>query len=411
MKKTIWVILFFLLGGRLVFGQWSGYYVPSGTELDAGLGMTWIDNQAYYTISFHPDISIGNFGIGLGINLLYNADTGKLRPPDWDSGYDYARILRYLRYRHKGDKLYSRIGALDAERLGHGFILNFYNNQLNYDERKLGLILDADLGYLGFESLTNNLGRFEVLGGRGYVRPFANSQVFLLNHFAVGGTYVTDVDPDAWRGTKDNISVWGADVEFYLKKTDIWKIMIYGDYAKIQDYGSGQAVGFRTDFSTLKGFLKIGVNLERRFLGKEFVSSYFGPFYEILRHTTAGELISFYESLGGDQGGLPPDIKQIADYFPDLPINKQMLLPMMTEKRNGWYAALMMEVLKLVQVMGFYQKVDNQDESGMLHLGAGLSESVPFLAMEATYDKWGIGSFKDIRTLNYQSVARVGIGW
>ena len=408
MKKAIGIVFFFLLAGSLVFGQWSGYYVPEGTELDAGLGMTWIDNQAYYTISFHPDISIGKFGIGLGLNLLYNADTGRIRPPDWDSGYDYARILRYLRYGHKGDRLYSRIGALDVERLGHGFILNLYNNQLNYDERKLGLILDADLGWFGFESLTNNLGRFEVLGGRAYLRPFNKSPMAFLKHLAVGGTYVADVDPDQWRGTDDGIAVWGADVEIFLKKTDAWKIMLYGDHAQIQDYGSGQAVGFRTDYSTLRGWFRAGVNVERRFLGKEFIASYFGPFYEILRHTTLGELIEFYESLGGDSLGIPKDVIGLIG---DFPVNQQMLLPMMTEKRNGWYAALTMEMFKVVRVMGFYQKVDGQDKSGMLHLGAGLSESVPFLAVEATYDKWGIGSFKDIRTLNYQSLARVGVGW
>ena len=430
MKKITWIAVFFLFGGGLVFSQWFGYYPYEGSALDAGLGMTWIDNQTYYTISFHPDIGFGKFGIGLGINLLYNADTGHIRSQDWNSKYDYARILRYLRYGHKGDRLYSRIGALDAERIGHGFIMNFYNNQLNYEERKLGLTLDADLGYFGFESLTNNLGRLEVLAGRGYFRPLYGSQIPVLKNFAVGVSYVTDLDPDSWRKTKDGIAEWGADVEFPLVKSKLLSTLLYADYAKILDYGSGQTVGLRTDFNPLANVLQCGFAVERRFLGKEFVASYFGPFYEILRQTTVGEVWKFYESIGGKPSNylaevlnayfkslgydvtlLPEDVDELLPYISDWRVNKEMLLPMMTEKRSGWYAELYLDFLRIVRVMGSYQMVDKQDNSGMLHLGAGLSPSIPFLALEASYDKWGIGSFKDMRKLDYRSVARIGIGY
>ena len=407
MKKKIFIAVFSLLTGSL-FAQWSGYYITKGSELDAGLGMTWIDNQAYYTISFNPDISIGKFGIGLGINLLYNVNTGKLRSSDWNSGYDYARIIRYLRYGHKGDKVYSRIGALDAARIGHGFILNFYNNQLNYDERKIGLSLDVDLGSFGFESLTNNLGRLEVIGGRGYFRPIYGSQIPVLRNFAIGASYVTDLDPDSWRKTKDGVSVWGADIELPLIKSDILKMLLYADYAKIHGYGSGKTIGFGTDFNALSGFLRLGFNVERRFMGKEFIAPYFGPFYEILRHTTLGELIEFYQSLGGDSLGIPQEFLNIVG---SIPVNKKMLLPMMIEKRYGWYASLYVDILHLVKGLGSFQMMDNQKNGGILHLGARSSDSIPFVSLEATYDKWGIGNFRDIWTLNYQSLARVGVGY
>ena len=44
-------------------------------------------------------------------------------------------------------------------------------------------------------------------------------------------------------------------------------------------------------------------------------------------------------------------------------------------------------------------------------MGAELSRSIPFVALEATYDKRGIRNFKDIRTLDYRSVARLGVGY
>lgn len=409
MKKKLLAILFSLAVAGLGFGQWSGYYVPGENQLDGGLGMTWIDNQAYYTISFQPDISIGKIGIGLNISLLYNTNTGKIRSKDWDKTYDYTRILRYLRYGHKGEPVYGRIGALDIERIGHGFILNFYNNQINYDERKIGLAFDYDFGLFGFESLTNNLGRVEVLGGRGYVRPLFGSEIPILKNFAVGASYITDQDPDSWKGTKDDkISVYGADVELPIIKSEMLMTMLYADYAKIKDYGSGQTVGIRTDFNALWGFLGLSVNFERRFLGKEFIAPYFSPFYEVLRNTTIGEIVEFYKSLGGKETGIP---EQFLPIISNIKVNQEMLLPMMNEKRNAWYGGLYLNFLRLVTVMGSYQKVDQYGNSGQLHLGAGLSPNIPLITAEATYDKRNIGTFKDIRTLDYRSVARVGVGY
>jgi hypothetical protein len=430
MHKNIWFVLFAVMFAGTAGAQWMGYTLPQGSEIDAGMGLTWIDNQSYYVISFQPDISIGKFGIGLGINLLYNPDTGKLRGEDWDEAYDVARLIRYLRWGRKGDPLYARVGALDNTRIGHGFLLNFYNNQIFYDERKLGLLVDADLGYGGVETMTSNLGRLELLGGRGYIRPLHGTQIPVLKNAAIGATYITDTDPDQWRDSKDAVSAYGVDIEFPLVKTEIFKTLLYADHAKIQDWGSGQMVGFGTEFDLLGGWLRLGFNLERRFLGKHFISNYYGPFYEVLRYSTVGELWEFYESLGGEPNEIllqtlkgyfadlgydvslfPEDVEDLLPYIEDWQVTKEMLLPMMSESRKGWYFGLGAEVFHLVNLFGSYQVIDEQENSGMLHLGAMLSQSVPFIALEATYDKRGIGNFKDVRTLDYRSVARVGIGY
>ncbi len=267
MKRICLILSFFLITIGSVLGQWSGYTTDQGSELDGGIGMTWIDDQAYYTISFQPDISIGKLGFGLGLNLLYNTETGKIRTEDWDSNYDYARIIRYIRYGHKGDTFYTRVGALDAARLGHGFILNYYNNQVNYDERKIGLTLDIDFGKYGFESLTSNLGRLELIGGRAYYRPLYSSPVPVLRYLGIGASLVTDQDPDSRKSTGEKTTVWGVDVELPLIKSNMLKMILYADHANIASYGSGQAVGLGTDFSALFGLLNVSVNFERRYLG------------------------------------------------------------------------------------------------------------------------------------------------
>jgi len=411
-KKWFFGGMVFLFAG-FCLGQWYGYRPTTDESVwDGGLGMTWIDNQAYYQISFQPDIAIGKFGFGLNINLLYNTENGKFYSQEWKDRRtgktDYMRIIRYARYGRKGDPFYAQVGALDAARLGHGFILNFYNNQIAYEDRKIGLSLDMDFGLFGFESVANNLARMEVIGGRVYIRPMHQSEVPVLKRLAFGATAVQDVDPDSRRSTDDGVTVWGVDAELPLIKSEILTTLLYADHAKIQDYGSGQTIGFRTDFSALWGFLGLNFNVERRFMGKEFIASYFGPFYEVLRYSTLGELIDFYRSLGGDISGIPSEFLPIIS---NIPVNQKMLLPMMTEKRNAWYAGLDLNFFKLIRVLGYYQKVDNHKNSGALHLGAGLSQNIPYFTMEATYDKRGIETFKDIRTLDVRSVARVGVGY
>jgi hypothetical protein len=410
MKKVFPGYLLILFTSVALFSQWSGYsHTTGGSEFDGGLGMTWIDEEPYYTIMFQPDLTIGNFGIGLNLSLLYNTDDGKLRAEDWDSGYDFVRIIRYLRYGHKGDKLYARAGALDATRLGHGFIMNYYNNQIQYDDRKLGLVLDIDFGNFGFESVTNNLGHLEVIGGRGYVRPLFNKQIPIIRNIAFGLSYVTDVDlynPIKEKG--ENVSVWGIDTELPLLKTEMLKVMFYADHAKIINHGSGQTIGFLTEFNTLWGFLGLTFNIERRFLGREFMASYFGPFYEILRNTTSGEIIDYYYSLGGDSLGIPEELDTLSNA---ISVNQKTLLPMIVENRKAWYGALDLNFFRLIRAFGSFQMIDGVGNSGILHLGLGLAQSIPYIALEATYDKRGIATFKNIFTLDYRSVARIGIGY
>jgi hypothetical protein len=406
--KRFFCALFVLLIPAFIFAQWSGYYTDK-SELDGGLGMTWIDNHAYYTIAFQPDIQIGKVGVGLGINLLYSTETGKIRSQDWNSGNTLAHLVRYLRYGQKGDPFYTRIGALDAERIGHGFILNNYNNQINYDERKIGLSLDADFGPFGFESMTNNLGRLEVVGGRGYVRPLFGSETPILKRFAIGASVVTDAVPNANSNKKDRITEWGIDAELPFIKSDALKMMLYADHAQIVNHGHGETVGIRTDFNTLWGFLGLTVDFERRMLGGGFIAEYFGPFYEVLRYTTVGELVGFYESMGGSQLGLSKDmIKYLST--PTFAVGQSMLLDMMNQKRNGWYGALDLDFFHLVRVIGAYQKMDDQN-NGALHIGGGLAKTIPLVDVQASYDKRGITTIKDLFTLDYRSFARVGVGY
>ena len=172
--------------------QVAGAAMSSGI-LPVGLGATYINGQPYYLINFEPDVSFGNFGIGLDVNLRYDSN-GKLRP-EYTSFADYLRLIRYARWAQKGDPLYVRIGELDNALLGHGFIMEGYQNSSSYDLRKTGMELDLDFNQFGIESMTSDLAHAGITGVRGYLKPLKLTpldKIPVINNFEIGATYVTD---------------------------------------------------------------------------------------------------------------------------------------------------------------------------------------------------------------------------
>jgi len=350
-----------------------------------GMGFAAIDGETYVTLRLHPEVAFGKFGIGLNVNLLFNTETGKIRPEDWDETYDYFRLIRYIRYGFKGDRFYTRVGILDAARLGHGFIMNYYTNEASYDARKIGLELDMDFGKFGFETVVSNLGRLEIIGGRGYYRPLKGVVTLpIIQNLTFGGTFVRDVDPDQNRNTSDGVSVWGVDTELPLVQARILWLGLYADFAKIVGHGHGTATGVGLQLKNLGGLVTLHARLERRFLGKEFLASYFDPFYEVDRFLPVAQGIG---------------------------IRKEDLLETKTEPTKGTFGELYAKVLNLIDVVGTFQRLDDHPRSGILHIAAVAPKAGPGLAFHAAYDKKDIETLKDIGTLDNRSVARLGIGY
>ena len=335
-------------------------------------------------MNLRPDLAFGKFGVGLDIPLRFETDSGNLRKEDWDEAYDILRRIRYFRYSTKNnpDPFYARIGDLDASRLGHGFIMNYYNNSLIYDERKIGLEFEYDFKSGGIEWMTNNLGKAEIFGARGYYRPLRTlTNIPILRQFAVGATYVTDVSlSDTLKrvdsGADDNISIIGFDAELPIIRTSMARLFIYGDVAKIVDHGSGQAAGIRLHLRGIGGLFSIGAQLERRFLGREFLPTYFDPFYERDRDTKR----------------------------PDQLITQD-------KNRRGTYGLLFGHLLNTVQLVGSFERIDGVPESGRLHMHGSIPKTVSNFTARASYDDRAVDSFSDVFKLDENSAARLGIGY
>ncbi|MCR4437492.1 MAG: hypothetical protein QHJ34_00410 [bacterium] len=373
-------------GSAQLYDGGVGYQGQGGIFI-GGLGFASIDGDNYLAFNVRPELSFGKIGVGLNLNLLYSLENGKIRSKDWDTGYDYFRIIRYLRYGRKYDPVYARVGGLDGTRLGHGFIVNYYCNDVNYDERKIGLVFDLDLGLGGFESFTSNLGRAEILGGRAYVRPLRTvTNLPIIKNFAVGASYVTDVDPDGYRGTDDGVAEFGLDAELPLVQTSIFRSTLYADYAKIIDHGSGYAAGIGADLGNLLGLIDVHAKFERRWLGENFLPTYFGPFYEVERHMMSGYTNN-------------PQI-----------VTKVDSLRFITAETKGYFGELYGEILKTVRLVGIFQRLDGEKQSGILHAGAEVP-NVPMIAARASYDKIGVETLRDVFTLDKHSMAKVGVGY
>ena len=387
MKRIlVFTVMILSLGFANIAVSQTGVSSGTGGTIEGGLGMAVIDGDPFFEINFRPDISLGKFGVGLNINLLYNTETGHIRSEDWDEGYDWARLIRYLRYGHKRDKFYARVGALDAARLGHGFIMNYYTNEASYDERKIGLVFDLDLGLGGFEFGVNNLGRLEVVGLRGYVRPLQQYiDVPIVKDLTFGATVVADVDPDGIRDTDDGLYEFGWDIELPLIRTSMLTSFVYYDWAKIDSFGSGQAVGIEANLTLVAGVAEMSAKLERRWLGERFLPSYFNAFYEVERYMPTSDSTFFRKDLD--------------------------MLNNVTEETKGIFGELGGHILNVIRLVGNFQRLDDVKYSGILHLGASVPDAVPKIVAHATYDRRGIESGSDLFKLDENSIARVGIGY
>lgn len=385
MNRKSGVLLSLLFVSSLIFSQnMSSVTSLSPNTVEGGLGITYIDGAPYTTLSICPDLSLGKIGVGLNIELLFdNQNSFKFRDTGWDNP---LRMIRYLRYGQKYDRFYGRIGSLDAATLGNGMIMWNYSNMANYDLRKVGLALDVDFNLVGFESMISNLNRSEIYGGRVYVRPLLKTSLPIIDDTEFGATYVTDIDPDTTSQTDQEIAERGLDVSVPVIKMKMIQTRIYFDYAEIKNYGNGKAVGILFNFPGISGVFDLAAKFEHRWIGKQFMPSYFNGLYELQR-------IAYMED---------PNTEVI--------YSKQEVLANALSGK-GYFGQLAGTVVGKIHIMGSFQKIGDVPNSGLFHLEALMPNVFPNVRVRAAYDKSNIESISDINTLDIFSVASAEVGY
>lgn len=282
----------------------------AASAIGGNLGVTFIDGEPYYLLNLTPDVAFGKIGVGLDVNVRFNTagdvDTDDLTP---------ARMIRYLRYGNKGDGFYGRVGLLDYARLGNGFILGNYKNTASYELRRVGFELDLAGERMGLETVMSDVGEPSVIGLRAHVRPLRftpAANIPILNNLIVGATIATDLHPNA-NVTVDpgaaapatrpgsfmkadateggSLTAYGLDVGLPIFERSWLRTNLYADVARIADYGSGAALGLGFTFKPF-GLMDLGIQLERRYLGDQFLPRYFDGLYERTRYTPLSETVA-----------------------------------------------------------------------------------------------------------------------
>ncbi|MCA2005464.1 MAG: hypothetical protein LDL01_06655, partial [Ignavibacterium sp.] len=294
MKQFSFITIIIIFSLQNLFAQIYREPKPDEGFFTGGAGLVWIDGQPHYRISFRPEVSFSNFGVGLDLNLDFDSQ-GKLRKENFNEVTDYLSIIRYVRYGYKNDPVYLKLGALDYHTLGHGTIINYYNNSPTFDARRIGLVADIDFGNFGFESIYGNFAQAGLFGLRGYVRPLKFSEagnIPIIGNLELGTTYSTDFDKNAtvlagsynplkgeFVKTEDKgaMTIIGFDLGLPIIKSGFTTLLLYFDYNKIINFGSGMASGVKLDLNGL-GLVELSAKLERRFNQDKYIPSYFNSF-------------------------------------------------------------------------------------------------------------------------------------
>jgi len=389
MKKLLILVMFlFTLQTQ---AQFDSNLNENEGVLDGGVGMSWIDGQANYSFRLRPELSFGQFGAGLDLNLEFNSDG--LRTENFNTASDYLAIIRYLRWGHKNDPVYIRVGALDMTTLGYGNIMYLYNNSPSFDARTIGLEVGLDMDTWGIEAMYGNIAEAGLFGARGFIRPLkftSAGDIPIIGGIEVGATFTTDLDKkagylagyydvveDDYVATSDagSVQIFSADVGLPIFQTSMTSLELYFTHTQIIDFGSGQAFGalFNFDFTGVS----LKVKFERTLNGKQYIPAYFDALYEIDRFRL------------DDNGAL---------------IGKAELLENASlDEMNGWYGGLLLDMMNLFRISGSYQRLDGDNNNGRLNLAAEVDPMGTPLVIRAGYDKTQIASESEIFTLDDRS--------
>ncbi|RKX85416.1 MAG: hypothetical protein DRP58_05875 [Spirochaetes bacterium] len=398
--KLLQKLFLLLIITMLVFPAFSEEGDDSGFnfEMDIEIGAESINEivngedteVSYQMITINPDFSFGKIGIGLDMTFHYRFDDGNghfdFREEDWTTDSErnfldvYLPIFRYVRYGHKGDSLYGKMGSIEDGTLGNGFIMGNYSNTNFLPElRMVGLALDIDgnlfnFPYVGIETFAGNLAKMDVFGTRLYVRPLTSLGIPIIEDLQIGTTAAFDREPDALNdfvltgvANPGTVSIYGIDFKQPIISNKALSAAVFGDVAFQAGSGTTNAGALLGVGGQLISFINYGLNA--LFLGDNFVPFYFDSSYDLYREIK-------YDIYVGNAG--------ISGYY-------------------GWLANLGFSFLDEMfvfntSVNGAFDNPTN-DPSKKPHLksvlivGEGL---LPGFFFDASYDKRNISAWKDL---------------
>jgi hypothetical protein len=279
-------------------------------------------NLEIYSITSAADSGTGKGGF---------ENAGRLRKRDYDEARDFVKFLSYLVYGRKEDPVYFAAGQQHAVTLGHGQAMRRYAANVDVDQTRVGLELDAYGQYGGFEFSLADVTRASLFGMLGFVKPlafFADESNWLQRSLSIGASFATD-QKAPWQLLRDDpvgnsmlgivrvdefgaptvstrtINIFGFDAELKLIKDESIDLKTYADFSMIGGAGEGVTIGALGRFNFRAGDVLhlLRTRLELRSYAPDFQPSYFDAIYEFQKY--------LYIPVGGLAG---PDVQTKLQY-------------------------------------------------------------------------------------------------
>ena len=376
-------------GGFDFQGPYDG---SGGSQFTMPAGVTTIDGKSYISLRIQPELTLGKFGMGLDVPLLFSTENGKLRTDEFKGGVGPLRMIRYIRYgvKHK-DPVYARLGDLTGTTMGYGLIMYNYTNGISFEKRKIGM--NVDINYeqqYGFEAVYSDFDRVSIYGVRPYVKPFKQTDIPIIKSTEFGATYMTDRDN---KTAIQGMTVMGVDAGITVVDNGFLQIQPYTEFARMlknddladsaasmgKSYGAGQgfALGSNFRFNIIANIFQLGVKLERRIFSSDFMPQYFDAVYEINKDAKAYKVVD-------------------------------------AEAVQGNYGEIYANLIGKIQFVGGISIPDNakKSESAYIHIGMSAPNLIPKVIVSGTYDKGYLDGVADaFRFRSKRSVAHLILGY
>ncbi|MFM2152449.1 MAG: hypothetical protein RL199_884 [Pseudomonadota bacterium] len=378
--------------------------------MTALFGLGQLDGDLWLQGSTLLDFDLGDIGVGLALplNLLVKAQDEStrdaktyfrvLRRADYPAvspdtlGY-YAQMLRSVRYGHKRAPLYVQYGLLYGATLGHGTVVDRYNNSLDQSRPHAGLALDVNTRWGGFESLVGDLTNpaDSVAGGRAYVRPFGGADRPISSRWAIGVSVLGDhgapremsrnADGKSLVGKAAPLTVYGIDTEVEVFSNDVLQLVPYSDL-NFQPAGNGWHTGVMGRFRfPVFGALKLWSRLEYRLLQPGYIPEYFDAAYDLQRY-------AYPVAATGDLVPKAAAGTQLAAGGNDL--------------RGSYYGEATADLLGLFQLGAYHSRTPSIAKSGSLVVFATVP-AFQKLKVSAYYLKKNFDGWNELATLDDRS--------
>lgn len=343
------------------------------------------------------EIPVGvNWGVGYELNLRFSLSARKVYSEDFDTRRELLNQFAFVRYGVKGGvgKPYIRVGMLDTARLGYGMVLSYYDNTpVGSPIVKRGLEAGMNFGRGGFEIISGNLMRLEVIGARAYYQPLKGSVPGKLGELQLGLTGATDFAPGAGYVYESlpvqaqvrsgsvggrrypRPTMYGGDATLPLVRRERTTLVSYVDVSALRGGGHGGVLALQ--WTQAVRHSRLIARYEHREVSDGYRPGYFDGSYEQERFSVSGDPSDGTWTVG-------------TRYRNTL------------DSKSGGPAAWIEArgVMPNLHVWTFFVRQYRDSKSGWLHLEADTRTIVPRMSMKMWYDKWRIDGARDFISLD-----------